>query len=320
MRAAVPQDGVVGLVDVPVPDPGPGQVLVRVRAAGMNRADLLHAKGRYGQRAFATTDGPDVAGMELAGEVVAVGDGVDEEQLGTRVMAMTARAYAEYAVVDARLLLPLPDDLGWVDAAALPMALLTEYEALVRLGACAAGERVLVIGGTSGVALVGIQLARTMSPEALVTTSRRDGTDALLRELGAERIAHSPEAIGDDQGYDLVVDHVGGDWLVAALAALRTGGRVVSVGRLGERSVPVDLTALAGRRGRLIGTTWKTQELEQIAETVAGVRADVLRDVADKRIRPVVSEVVDLADITDAYRLLSEGRSPGKLVVLVSKD
>lgn len=322
MRAAVPQDGVVGLVDVPVPDPGPGQVLVRVRAAGMNRADLLHAKGRYGQRAFANPDGPDVAGMELAGEVVAGGADVDEDLLGTRVMAMTARAYAEYAVVDARLLLSLPDDLGWADAAALPMALLTEYEALVRLGGGAVGERVLLIGGTSGVALVGIQLARTLSPEALVTTSRRDGTDALLRELGADRIAHSPEAIAgpDDEGYDLVVDHVGGDWLVAALAHLRTGGRVISVGRLGERSVPVDLTALAGRRGRLIGTTWKTQELEQIAETVAGVRADVLRDVADKRIRPVVSEVVDLADITDAYRLLSEGRSPGKLVVLVSKD
>ncbi|MDN5895491.1 MAG: alcohol dehydrogenase catalytic domain-containing protein, partial [Nocardioides sp.] len=142
MRAVVPRDDVLEVVETPVPAPGPGEVLVRVRAAGMNRADLLHARGRYGQRAFADLAGPDIAGMELAGEVVALGEGVDEELLGTRVMAMTARAYADHAVVDARLLMSVPDDVGWVEAAALPMALLTEYEALVRLGGMAAGERV----------------------------------------------------------------------------------------------------------------------------------------------------------------------------------
>ncbi|MFC7493003.1 MULTISPECIES: zinc-binding dehydrogenase [unclassified Nocardioides] len=310
----------MSLADIPVPEPGPGQVRIRVRAAGMNRADLLHAAGRYGQRAFAGATGPDVAGMELAGVVSDVGDGVDDSLVGSRVMAMTARSYADYAVVDARLLMPVPEHLEWAEAAALPMALLTEHEALVRLGGLSAGDRVLVVGGTSGVGLVGVQLARALAPSWLVTTSRRDDSDALLRELGADRVARDPQAVGDPDGdgYDVVVDHVGGDWLVAALAHLRIGARVVSVGRLGDRSVPVDLTALAGRRARLIGTTWKTQSLEQLAESVAGVCDEVLPVVREGRVRPVIAATVDLGEITGAYGQLVEGRSPGKVVVLVS--
>lgn len=322
MRAAVPEQGVVSLVEVPVPAPGPGQVLVEVRAAGMNRADLLQAKGRYGQRAFAGTAGPDVAGMELAGVVTTVGDGVDGHLVGTRVMAMTAHAYADHAVVDERLLMPVPNDLSWVDAAALPMALLTQYEAQIVLAGSAAGERVLVVGATSGVGLVGVQLARTIGPALLVATSRSADAASLLAELGADSVAHTPDQVAEASadGYDVVIDHVGGEWLTTALAHLRTGARIVSVGRLEERTVPVDLTALAGKRARLIGTTWKTQELAQIAESVAGVRADLLPVVAEGRLRPVVSGSLDLADIIDGYQRLASGHSPGKLVVVTAQD
>ncbi|WP_169799279.1 zinc-binding dehydrogenase [Nocardioides jensenii] len=318
----MPDHGVVSPVEIPRPAPGPGQVLVEVRAAGMNRADLLHAKGRYGQRAFAGTTGPDVAGMELAGRVVAVGDGVDDQILGTRVMAMTARAYAEYAVVDERLLMAVPEELSWTDAAALPMALLTEYEAQVALARSVAGERVLVIGATSGVGLIGVQLARTIGPASLVATSRNTDVDALLQSLGAGTVAHTPDEVANasTEGYDVVIDHVGGDWLGTALAHLRNGARVVSVGRLGERTVQVDLTALAGKRASLIGTTWKTQELAQIADSVAGVREHVLPAVADGRIRPVVSGTLEFGDIAGGYQRLADGHSPGKLVVVVSRD
>lgn len=322
MRAAVPEQGIVSLVEVPVPAPGPGQVLVEIQAAGMNRADLLHAKGRYGQRAYAGTAGPDIAGMELAGAVVEVGDGVDEDLLDTRVMAMTARAYADHAVVDERLLIPVPESLSWIEAAALPMALLTEYEAQVALAGTSPGDRVLVIGATSGVGLIGVQLARTIEPALLVATSRSAVATPLLRELGADSVAHTPEQVAEaaGEGYDVVIDHVGGEWLTTALAHLRSGGRIVSVGRLGERTVPVDLTALAGKRASVIGTTWKTQELGQIARSVVGVREHVLPAVTDGRIRPVVSETLELGDITDGYQRLAGGHSPGKLVVVIAQD
>ena len=321
IRAAVPDHGSIALQDLPEPTAGPGQVLLRVHAAGMNRADLLHVKGTYRQRAF-TGPGPDVAGMECAGEVVAVGEGVDPGLLGTRAMAMTGGAYAESVLVDARLLLPVPDSLDWAEAAALPMALLTETEALVALGGVRAGERVLIIGGTSGVALVGLQVARALDPGILVTTSRRAEGDDLLRALGADRVLHDPDELTglDGDGFDVVVDHVGGPWLTAALTRLRIGARVISVGRLGGRRIDLDLTALAGRRARLVGTTWKTQSLEQIAASVDAVRREVLPFVAAAAVRPVIAARVGLADITRGYERLADEREPGKVVVLVRHD
>lgn len=322
MRAAIPDGaGGVCVVDTPVPDPAPGEVLVRVEAAGMNRADLLHARGAYAQRAFVAPGRPDIAGMEMAGRIVALGAGVDPDlglEAGSAVMAMCGSCYAEYVAVDAQLVMRAPPQLSWTECAALPMGLLTEYEALVRLAETRAGDRVLLTGATTAVGLIGVQIARLTEPAALVVTSRSPSAATTLRRLGADVVATGADDLTDaagPNGFDVVIDHIGGTLFERALSQLRTNGRIVSVGRIAERSASVDLTALASRRARLIGTTWKTQTLDDIAETVAAVRSDVLSAVDAGRVVPIVAGTVGLSKIAAGYRLLRADRPPGKQVV-----
>lgn len=317
MWAALPEAAIGGvrLARVARPRPAADEVLVEVMAAGMNRADLLHARGRYSQRLRAT-DRPDVAGMELAGRVVEAGSCVDEALVGGRVMAMIPGTYAEYAAVPAELLLPLPEELDWVEAAAMPMGLLTEYEAIVRLAQVAPGERTLVTAATSGVGLLGLQVARHRGLEP-VATSRDGANDPVLRRLGAAAVAHGPDELGAHfpDGVDVVIDHVGGDILEAVQQLLRDHARVVSVGRLGRRSAEIDLAAFAGRRARLIGTTWRCQTRSEVAATVAAVRADLTEAISAGRIRPLVSAVEPLRGIAAAYDRLGGPRRLGKVVV-----
>ena len=326
MRAAIPDlggSGRIEVVDARIPSPRPNEVLVRVHAAGMNRADLLHAKGTYGQRAYANSDRPNIGGMEIAGRVAALGSAIDGPTVGDAVIAMCSGAYADYIAVDRNLLIPAPEALTWSERASLPIALLTEYEALVRLAETEPGDRVLVTGGTSSVGLIGVQLARTLDPSLLVATTRSKRAAPLLSDLGAHAVAHAVDdlaAVGDGEGFDVVVDHVGGNMFEAALGLLREGGRIVSVGRLGSRSVALDLVALAGKRARVIGTTWKTQELAEIADTTRRVREQVMGAVEDGRIHPVVSHTITLTEIMDGYDQLKADRSPGKVVVILDQD
>lgn len=328
MRAAVPaadRRGAVTLEEVPVPTLEPAEVLIQVRAAGMNRADLLHASGRYGRRAFAAAHRPDVGGMEAAGIVVDVGVDVgDRAEIGAPVMAMCSGAYAEYVAVDASLLLPAPESLSWAERASLPMGLHTEYEALVRLAEIRPGEHVLITGATSGVGLLGVQVARQLRPGRLVATTRSAANADLLSGLGADVVVSSATeleaVVADGERLDVVVDHVGGDLAVTALGLLATGGRLVSVGRMADRSIQLDLTALASRRARVIGTTWKTQGLAEIAATTRGVERDLLPDVAAGRIRPAVAETIRLTEIATGYQLLAAERRPGKVVVTVDQQ
>lgn len=318
MRAAIPDGGAIRLAEVPVPEPGPREVLVAVRAAGMNRADLLHREGRYQQRAFRHPDRPDIAGLEMAGEVVAAGRSVQGSWTGRRVMAMTTRSYAEYVAVDERLLLPVPSGLPWDRAAALPMAIATEFEALVRLANLRRGQRVLVTGATSAAGLVGVQLAKAFGAGAVVATTRSGRAGALLRELGADLVVHDEWELADrvrHDGVDVVVDHVGGTMFEESVAVARARASLVSVGRLGGRSASLDLAELAARRARVIGTTWKNQEIEEIAACVEGVRGEVLPHVEAGTVVPVTGRRIAFADIGSGYEHLSGPREPGKPVV-----
>lgn len=317
MQAAVPNRDTGGLclIEVARPRPGAGEVLVAVVAAGMNHADLLHARGRYAQR-LRRSGQPDIAGMELAGRVVAVGRGVDPDLVGRRVMAMWPGGYAPYAAVPVDLLLPVPDSLTWHEAAALPMALHTECEALVRLGRAAPGDRVVVTGATSGVGSVGVQLARELGL-SVVATSREPGHDDLLRSLGADAVAHDPHQLAEllVDGADVVVDHVGGALFERVQGHLRDGARLVSVGRLDRAHVQVDLAAFAKRRAALIGTTWRSQTVADVAASAAVVHEVALPAVAAGRIRAVLGEDFVLARISDALARLAGVRPPGKLVI-----
>jgi NADPH:quinone reductase-like Zn-dependent oxidoreductase len=320
MRAAIPdpRTGEIRMVDTRVPTPGPGEVLVHVHAAAMNRADLLHQRGNYGQRALTHPDRPNIAGMEMAGRVVEVGATVDDAMVGDRVMAMCAGAYADYVAVPQEILLPVPAGTSWPEAAALPMGILTEFEALVTLGGMSAGHCVLITGATSGVGLIGVQMARALGANPVFGTSRSPESNPLLHNLGAHAVANTDrelESLVGDAGVNIVVDHVGGNTVQACIPFLRKGSSIVSVGRLGGRTAEIDLAALSSTRSRIIGTTWKSQGLPELADTAAAIRERILPLVAAGRITAVIGASITFDELPTGYHRLAEQRSPGKIVV-----
>jgi NADPH:quinone reductase-like Zn-dependent oxidoreductase len=325
MRAVVPTDdgtGQVEVVETPVPVPGPAEVLLEVHGAAMNRADLLHARGKYGQRAFQRSDRPNIAGMEVAGRIVQLGADVPGLSVGDAVMAMCAGAYAEYTAVDHRLLLSTPGGMDLAEAAALPMALLTEFDALVNLAGMRRGARVVITGATAGVGLVGVQLAKAMGAGYVIGTTRSQESAGLLRELGADAVAnsvHELQGLLADDGADIVVDHVGGEVFEACVPLVRTGASLVSVGRLGGRTASVDLAQFSAKRARLIGTTWKTRQIHEIATVVAGVRDIALPLVDRGDVGPVVAQRIGFTDLPAGYEALAGHHRPGKIVAVLDR-
>jgi NADPH:quinone reductase-like Zn-dependent oxidoreductase len=318
MRAAVPDrtcDNRIELIELPVPEIGPDEVLVEVRAAGMNNADLLHQKGVYASRAFARPDLPDIGGMEMAGTVVRTGAAVSDVAVGDAVVALCARAYADYVAVDREMLLPAPEGLSWPRRGALPMGLLTEFEALTLAG-MRPGRRVLVTAATSGVGLIGVQVAKALGADSVIAMTRSPDAVPLLRKLGADEVVLSgarPASVGT---VDIVLDHVGAGFVDECVPWLHDHSCVVSIGRLGGRAATIDLTALAGKRARIIGTTWKTQSTGELRETVAAAREQLLPAVRNGAVVPVIAETVHFEDISDGYARLARPRPPGKLVVV----
>lgn len=307
--------------EVDVPTPGPGQVLVRVRAAALNRADLYMLEGTYNPRAVAVDRYP--AGFELAGEVAELGADVDGIAVGDRVMGVTIGAFAPYALVDPRHVLPVPGSLGWADAAALPVGLSTEHDALVTQGGFASGGSVLVVGATSGIGLVGVQLAKALGASLVVGTTTSDAKAPSLRALGADVVANTrSEKLVDlvhgatgGVGVDVVLDHVGGALFADLLAATRVGGTIVNIGRLAGRQSSIDLDQLSFRRLRVQGTTFSVRTPEEVGDVYAALVPEVLAAVADGRVRPVVDSVFGFDAALEAARRLRANEAVGKIVV-----
>jgi NADPH:quinone reductase len=321
MRAVVfTQTGapeVIEIRDLPEPRPGPGQVLVRVRGAGLNRADLLQRRGHYppppGVRA-------DVPGLELAGEVAAVGDGV-AWRVGDRVMALVGgEAQAELAVVHERLLLPVPDPMDLVAAGGLPEALVTAHDALVTQGGLRAGWTVLIHAVGSGVATIALQIVKAAGGIAIGTARSDDklaraaalGMDAGVRVDGAApRFADEVRALTGGRGVQIVLDLVGGAYLAESVAALATGGRVLAVGTLAGAVTSIDLGALMRRRAALIGTVLRSRPLEDRARAVQ----DCALLLASGKVRPVVDEIMPLERAKEAHERMEANRTFGKIVL-----
>jgi len=306
-------------VDVPVPRPG--QLLIRVRAAGLNRADLHMLHGTYnpgGKRRPTFT-----AGMELAGEVAVVGDGVEGFDIGDRVMGTTLGAFARFALVDHRHVVAVPASLAWTDAAALPVGLTTEHDALVTQAGFRPGQIVLVTGGSSGVGLVGVQLAKALGASRVIaTTTSASKVDAVLG-AGADHVVDTSRellgtaviALTDGVGVDVALDHVGGELVDELLAATRPLGTIVNIGRLGGSSATIDLDKLAFRRIRLIGTTFSIRTAEERGEVASALATEVLPALADGRIRPIVDSVFAFDDAHLAADRLRSNEAIGKIVL-----
>jgi putative PIG3 family NAD(P)H quinone oxidoreductase len=317
-RGERPADPEPRLVELPEPGFSVSEVLVDVRAAGLNRADLLQLRGHYppppGESA--------VPGLELAGVIEAVGSEVTGWAPGARVMALVAGGgMGERAAVPAGQLLPVPERLSFEEAAAIPEAALTAWTNLVAEGRLAAGETVLISGANGGIGTFAVQLARELGGRVLAAGRSRERLEP-LRALGIEELLIDGPGLAEavrertgGEGADLALDLVGGEHFGERLAALRRRGRMVLVGVLAGARAEIDLADVLRRRLRIRGSVLRARSREEKAELVGAFGAFANERLADGRLRPVMARSFPFSDVAGAYRAVTEGGTVGKVVV-----
>jgi NADPH2:quinone reductase len=311
---------VLELRDTAMPEPAAGEILVRIRAAGINRADILQRMGQYP----APPGSPaNIPGLEFAGEVAALGTGAEAWEVGDRVMGLVpGGGYAEFVAVHEALLMRVPASWSFEDAAAVPEAFMTAHDALISRMLLEPGERLLIHAVGSGVGTAAVQLARaihartfgtsrsaaklerarTLGLEVAIDTSREDFVEVVRRETGGA-------------GVDVILDLVGGPVLAGNVQALARGGRMIVVGLMGGRSAAIDLGAVLNKRLTIVGTVLRARSLEEkIAVTSAFVR-EVLPLLEGGMIHPLVERSYPLAEAAAAHRHLESNGVFGKLVL-----
>jgi NADPH2:quinone reductase len=310
---------VLRLVERPVPQPGPGEVLIRVAAAGVNRPDVLQRKGGYPPPPGA----PSIPGLEVAGTIVGLGEGVEDTQMGQPVCALLAGGgYAQYAVAPVGQCLSVPDDMTMIEAAAIPETLFTVWTNLFERAFATEGDSVLVHGGTSGIGTMAIALSNIFGLTIIVTAGS-DAKCARALELGAdhainyrtEDFVERVRAITNGEGVTAVIDMVGGDYVPRNLQCLADDGRHVSIAVQGGAQATIPLFEIMRRRLTLTGSTlrprdtaFKTLVADEIARTV-------WPHVEAGRLRPVIDQVFPLGEAAAAHARMEEGDHVGKIVL-----
>jgi NADPH:quinone reductase len=311
-------------VERPVPRPGPGEVLIEVAAAGVNRPDILQRRGLYPPPPGA----PSIPGLEVAGTVASLGEGVAELHLGQTVCALLAGGgYAGYAVAPAGHCLPVPEALSMVEAAAMPETLFTVWSNLFERAFAREGEWVLVHGGTSGIGTMAIALARLFGLRIIVTCGSDEkcrraealGADFAVNYRNADFVEEAKRATGG-RGVDVVLDMVGGDYLPRNLDCLAEDGRHVSIAVQRGATAELNIAKVMMRRLTLTGSTlrarpvaFKTLVADELARTV-------WPHVAEGRLRPVIDSTFPLTDAAQAHRRMESGDHIGKIVLLVGEN
>jgi NADPH2:quinone reductase len=312
MRAAVIADGDVAVQERPDPEPGVGEVLVRVRAAGLNGADLHQRKGNYPAPPGSP---PDIPGLELAGEVAALGPGAQRFAEGDRVMAIAGGGgQAELCVLHERQLMPVPDELDWTAAGGVPEVFTTAHDAMFTQAGLRAGERFLVHGGAGGVGTAAVQLARAAGAHVTATVRNQALHDG-VRELGAHEVL-APDAYADHGPFDVVLELVGAPNIPDSLNALNTGGRIVVIGVGAGFKADLNLLALMGKRASIMASMLRPRPLEEKALTARAMERSVLPLLARGAVRVPVAESFPLDRVHDAYERFAAGGKLGKIVLL----
>ena len=311
MRAVVIVDGELVVQERKDPVPGANELLVRVQAAGLNGADMLQRKGGYPPPPGSPQDLP---GLELAGEVAALGPCADRFAEGDRVMAVVGGGgQAELAVVHERGAMPVPEALDWPQAGGLPEVFVTAHDALFSQAALRPGEHLLVHGGAGGVGTAAIQLARAAGAR-VTTTVRNEELRPQVAELGAEPAA--PEGFEELGPFDVVLELVGAPNLPGNLKALATGGRIVMIGVGAGFKGELNLLALMGKRARVMGSTLRSRPLEEKAAAMRLVEHEVLPLFESGVLSVPVADTHPLAQAAEAYERFTAGGKLGKIVLL----
>ncbi|KHK03107.1 NAD(P)H-quinone oxidoreductase [Desulfovibrio sp. TomC] len=313
---------VLRLAEVPKPEMRPGDLLVKVKAAGVNRADLLQREGYYGTQSYGESD---LLGLELAGEIVAVGKEVTGFCPGERVMAIVGGgAYAEFARVDHGMAVHVPERLDDVAAGAVMESFVTAWEAVAHLGAVTQGSTVLVHAAAGGVGSAAVEIAHALGSRVFATASgsRRSDVGALgadqVFDYRSEDFKTGVLDATHGKGVDVVIDFVGGDYLARNLASLTPGGRLIQVGLMsGEDDATIPLGLVLHNHLHLIGTVMKSRNAEEKRAMIHRFAMGALPMFVDGRLHPVVGRTFPLADAAGAHRFMEAGGGFGKIVLTV---
>jgi len=303
----------------PRPSPREGEILLRVAAAGVNRPDVLQRQGFYAPPPGA----PDLPGLEIAGEVVALGEGATRFKLGEAATALVAGGgYAEYCAVHETNALPVPAGLTLIEAAAIPETYCTVWTNVFDRGELKGGEWLLVHGGTSGIGTTAIQLAKAFEARVLTTVGSTEKARACVR-LGADLAIVYPEedfvvatlAATGGRGADVILDMVGGDYVARNYAAAAIDGRIVQIAFLRGRKVEIDLHPIMAKRLSHTGSTLRPRTIAEKAEIIESLQAEVWPLIADGRCRPLIDSTFPLEKAADAHRRIENPEHIGKIVL-----
>ncbi|CEJ12272.1 Phthiocerol synthesis polyketide synthase type I PpsC [bacterium YEK0313] len=312
---------VLRLEEGPRPEPAPGEVLIRVIAAGVNRPDIRQREGAYPPPPGASP----IIGLEIAGEVVALGEGVTGWRIGDRACALVAGGgYADYCTAPAPQCLPIPGDLSFVEAAALPETFFTVWVNVFERGGLTAGESILVHGGSSGIGTTAIQLAKAFGARVLATAGGQEkcafcvalGADAAI-DYRSEDFVAAVSTLTEGRGVDMVLDMVGGAYANRNLACLAPDGRLVQIATMQGAEAQVDLGRIMRNRLSVTGSTLRPRPVAVKAAIAAALADKVWPLLAARRLAPVIHKVFPLADVAEAHRLMETSRHLGKIVLQV---
>jgi NADPH2:quinone reductase len=321
MKAAINTRGENGntltIQDVPDPIAGPNEILIGVKAVGLNRADL--------SRGISNPDKPtaNIAGIEMTGDVIAVGPGVTNFAVGDRVMSMAGKSYAEKCVADASVAMKIPGGLDYVAAAAIPTFFSTAHDAIVTNGEFRKGDAVLIQGVTAGVGIAMVQVAKAMGASVVAGTSRDAEKLSRIKHFGLDigiRSGHDKTAdvcmeATAKRGMNVIIDNVGKGVLADSLDAAAIKGRIVSVGRLGGKMDEIDLDKLALKRLKLIGVTFRTRSAEEKAEITRRLVADLGYLFVSGAIHPPVDRTFAFDEALAAQEYMRSNKHIGKIVL-----
>lgn len=309
------------LTEVPDPEPGPGQVIVRVAATAVNRADLLQRQGRYPP----PPDAPEWPGLEASGTVIKTGPDVSGWQIGDQVCALlSGGGYAEQVAVPEGQLLPIPNRTSLIDAAALPEATCTVWSNVFMLAGLRPAETLLVHGGAGGIGTMAVQLGHEAGARVAVTAGSAEKL-SICADLGADILIDYREqdfvaemmSETEGRGADVILDHLGAAYLDRNLRVLAINGRLVVIGMQKGRTGDLDLARLMSRRAAILATTLRSRPEPEKAAIVASVRENVWPLLVDGRIRPVVHTRLPIEHVARAHRLMEDSGHIGKIVLTV---